>query len=466
MSAPVASGIDQGVDYRLHVRLDLPRARTRRSVDVSIPATACFDEAISELLGLLEAPQVDRPWQFASPSGTVLPNHVPLSELGLSQGMVLYLRPQRPVSPPVVRDAAEALAHEAEQAPMMRFAVDTASLAGLLGMLIAARGLPLPIADAYWAAASLTIAGAMTWARRTALLAVAATLFAGATMCLAMLGPSTRIEDLPSALLEQLGSGRSAAAVAAALGAAAATVIAAALLRVPALAIAALAASLGILTFSLLVGLLYPYAESDPAGVMVPLAAGALFCGLVLMSVAPAVATRVSGLRVPRLPSAGDTLEHSDPGTPQDVLETQAKQAHELHGGILLGIVCTCLPALFVLAQGRGWSVTLLCLATALACVMHAARHRSPLCGWCIWLLGLGGLLAAAANVQGVHWAMSAVVVLGGLVAVTGPLWQHLLDDLAPTTVVWWERAEALCVAMTFPLAATVVGVVDLIRGL
>ena len=40
------------------------------------------------------------------------------------------------------------------------------------------------------------------------------------------------------------------------------------------------------------------------------------------------------------------------------------------------------------------------------------------------------------------------------------------MGHLEPTTIVWFERAEALALAACLPLAAHLAGLFDLIRGL
>lgn len=481
--------------------MELETSSIIRALDVSIPASACTQEALPEILGLLQAPHIHRPWQLATAAGTVLAPHVPLGELGLSDGMVLYLRPQRPVQPPVVRDAAEALVHEVSTASMMRFSADAACVAGAFGLLLVLLRMPVPLPDACWVATVCAVSAAVTWVKKTPLLAALSTILAALSVSMLVLNPLGSLSDLPGALASGLPTGITTASYGAGLVAAGlftgTWTYAGTDLRL----ITAAFTTTGILVFGLIALLLYQFPDTNPAGSLTPHAAATVMAGMLVVSLAPALSTRCSGMTVPRLPSAGGSFEESDTHNTQEELQQQAGRAHGLHDGMMLGAACVLTPALLWLggvgdiagsvitsilssivggeASGefagalasaftdtKHGSITALCICACVASLMHAMRHRSPISGWALWIVALAALIASAANVSAVHWAVQAAVAMACLLAVTGPVWAGRLSNVAPTTVVWLERAEALCVAACIPLAIHIMGVVELIRGL
>lgn len=64
------------------------------------------------------------------------------------------------------------------------------------------------------------------------------------------------------------------------------------------------------------------------------------------------------------------------------------------------------------------------------------------------------------------HPIAAAIVGITGMTALSSPLWISRLGSPQPTTVAWLEKAESLLVAAVFPLAAHLMGLFALIRGL
>ena len=61
---------------------------------------------------------------------------------------------------------------------------------------------------------------------------------------------------------------------------------------------------------------------------------------------------------------------------------------------------------------------------------------------------------------------MVAFAAVAAACAAGTPLWLPRLPNLEPTTVVWFERAEAAAIIAVIPLAVQLTGVFAVIRGL
>ena len=197
--------------------------------------------------------------------------------------------------------------------------------------------------------------------------------------------------------------------------------------------------------------------------------------------IAPGLCTRAAGLTVPQLPAAGQSLAVAD-NTPAHTPPSRATRAVTLYEGVLLGTSFAIVAALLLLtavyflplssppAVAAGWSRAL-CLCLGGAVLMHAARHGLALATWALMLVALSTVLAATVLCytpdRSWSWWLSMAIIAGIWIAgMTAPLWARYLGRLEPTTVVWWERAEALALAATLPLAAHCGGLFLAIRGI
>ena len=63
-------------------------------------------------------------------------------------------------------------------------------------------------------------------------------------------------------------------------------------------------------------------------------------------------------------------------------------------------------------------------------------------------------------------WVLSVIVGLIVVAMLSVPVWAGKLQQIEPTTIVWFERAEALALAACLPLAAHLAGLFEFIRGL
>ncbi len=419
-----------------------------KELDVSLPVAASLDEVLPEITALMNAPTLTRPWRVVTAAGRPLDHSVPLARTRLNDGAVVLLRPLSATPAPVLRDAAEALAHSVATKPPRGIAAAGTwlGLACLAGVLGAAFGW----AWGFAAAASAGF-GIHLWARQTRSLALAIVVSSAAAAGLAIGEPRL-------------------SAMAAALGAAGALgLLHLARLGSPTLTGATGAASL--LAFLGGAGAQLPGLGNQAAAG----GAAVLIAALALCAIAPTACTRLAGLRVPQLPTAGEDLADVEATQPDS--ERRARRARALYEGVLLGTCAAVLPAVALLttsgygAGARGWA-QLACLLFAAAVLLHCARHSADRASWALALMGLGACagvcgIAGRAGAHGdFYWPIFLAAGLVILALATACLWAPLVGRVEPTTRVWVERAEALALALLLPLGCHLLGLFDLIRGL
>lgn len=442
----------------------------RKEADVALPLAASIGESLGELMQLVDAPIFTVPLQASTAGGKAIPLSTMLERTPLRDGSVLIIEPVEEKPAPVVRDAAEALAHNAAAGLPAQSATVWAG-AGLLAassIVAATLGL-LP-------AAMLVALGAFIlalWTRSALLtcLCIAAAAVAGWVFI------SPQEAERPWALW--------AGCVGALI----------ALAACHATKLGGMRLSLATLTTALLcaigaAGSLLPGAQgADLVGTQAPEvvpsagAACALAATVILLAGAPSFTTHLVGLKVPQLPTAGQDLNVSD--SVQDDVDQRADRAGLAYEGVCIGAAVAGLTALAFLAVMPVSSTNLvtvlfaqlLCVALAGATVLHAVRHARVVSSW-----ALTGLALAATAVAAIYaarcwsalttsppwsiWVLSALAV-GVLAAmVSTPLWASKVALAAPTTIAWCERAETLAIAACLPLAAHVAGIFLLIRGL
>ena len=413
-----------------------------RDIDVTLPTSSTLSEVLPELARLVELPEVHRPWQATTAGGAVLDMHTPLYALKLHDGATVALRPQEPAPPPVVRDAADALAGAAESARQVRGLDAAATFAGLAALLLLARVFsPWPVA--LGAVALLALAVASIGRSRAAFAAVPllAGLAAGAWVAGAGGGDT-------SALGLGVLAGLIAAAVAVGIG------VALGLAGAAQVAFTAAVCVLG---------------GAGAAGVWLPgpLAAPALtvLAGVLGVMATPGAATRAAGLTVPRVPTAGEEFDRSDDY--QHDVDARSAAAATIASAISAAIAACCVPALFWLGRAGGAWTFEFCLGVAAALVVYASRQHWSVPRACLTAVALSAVIAAAAAAAKTgHPACIAVAALAALAAAATVAWAPRVPDVEPTTIVWFERAEIAATIAVIPLAVHLTGLFDMIRGL
>ncbi|KAA8721948.1 type VII secretion integral membrane protein EccD [Corynebacterium phocae] len=446
----------------------------RREMDFSIPTNVSLDEVMGELTDLMDAPTISKPWRASTAAGRTINHAVPLAQTTLADGSLVLLRPHTPPPAPVIRDAAESLA--AAEAHLDNQAAITAW--SLIGVALAATvlsfftGWPLALAGAGVLSLGLALGSHITGrsvetgpknshGRQTAA-------FASSTLTTGALSAAGFVADL------QLGL----------FAASAALTFIGLLLHITALATARLkgtAATLAILCALAATGAYLPGLQPPPAtGPTLPpalevlsahthlaIAAVTIAAALILITAAPAVTTRLAGLSIPQLPTAGEDLGVSD--IDYTAIESQTRRARHLYEGCLLGSAIATTPAFAVLAlfPGATGYLQALCVTALVACLLHASRQVTALGMWA--LLAITAQAATAASVLAglhPHWATISTAAIIIAAMTTSTLWHKFLRNLEPTTMVWIERAEALAVVAIIPLCMHLSGVFVWIRAL
>lgn len=417
-----------------------------RDIDVTLPTSSTLAEVLPELARLIDLPDIHRPWVASTAGGAPLDMHTPLHRLKLYDGCIVTLTPAEPAAPPVVRDAAESLRAAAEGAGEARGLAAAAGMAGAAcaGLLTGAfTGLPAALA-----VGGLALVVIAMFTRSAAMFAPVPYVLGAAAGCWVS-GP--RAEWL-SAVDPAIGALVGAVASVAVTGAGA-------VLGLAGPAQVAFACTSGAVTACSAVGAWFP-------AVTAPAALGVLACVLAVM-VTPGVASRAAGLRIPRIPTAGEEFDTSD-GYQADV-DTRSARAVTIAGAMTAASAVCAVPALGVLGWRGGAWVLGFSLCTAGAVGLHALRHhyavpRSALVGFALAaaLAGVG----AAARTPNPHPVAVAVAILAVLLVGSAPLWAPRLGELEPTTVVWFERAEMAAIIAVIPLAVHLTGTFAMIRGL
>lgn len=415
-----------------------------RDIDVTLPTSSTLAEVLPELARLVELPEVHRPWQATTAGGAVLDMHTPLYALKLHDGATVSLHPQEPTPPPVVRDAADALAGAAESARQIRGLDAAATFAGLTAVLLLARVFaPWPVA--LGAVALLALAVASIGRSRPAFASVP--LLAGLAAGVWVAGGGDAGTDYVS-----LGFGALAALLTAAV--AVGIGVALGLAGAAQVAFTAAACVLG---------------GAGAAGVWLPspLAPPALtvLTGVLGVVATPGAATRAAGLTVPRVPTAGEEFDRSDDY--QHDVDARSAAAATIASAISAAIAACCVPALWWLGRAGGAWTFAFCLGVAAALVVYASRQHWAVPRACLTAVALSAVIAAAAAAARTgHPACIAVAALASIAAAATVAWAPRVPDAEPTTIVWFERAEIAATIAVIPLAVHLTGLFGLIRGL
>lgn len=412
-----------------------------RDIDVTLPTSSTLAEVLPELARLVELPEAHRPWQATTAGGAPLDMHTPLYALKLHDGASVALHPEEPTPPPVVRDAADALAGAAEAARQVRGLDAAATFAGLAATVLVARAY-LPWHAALGVAALLALLVASVGRSRPAFAAVPVLTGLCAGLWVAGAGQGT----------ESAGLG----ALAAALSAVVAVGVGAALHLAGHALVAYVAATCALLASGAL-GVWLPGPLAPPALT--------LLAGVLAVMATPGVATRAAGLTVPRVPTAGEEFDRSD--AYQDDVDARSTTAAAIATALSAAIATCCVPAVLWVGRAGGVWACALCLGAAGALVVYASRHHWAGPRLCLTAVALAAVVAAAAAAAQVgHPACIALACLAALAATTTVIWAPRVADLEPTTVVWFERAEIAATIAVIPLAVHLTGLFDMIRGI
>ena len=455
---------------RITIRIDIPdSAYPSTCIDLAVPRNSSIAEILDEVLTLADAPRISRPWQATTAAGVLIDAAQPLAHTPLTHGSTIVLSPHRDVEPPVLCDAAESFIDHGTT----RQHTGLTTLSTLVGIILIMCCAMSPLTGIIPLGAKFLVVALLTLVVLTRMCSTASlfndspdgdstgALAALSILCLTSvictcLGALSFIIPFPIAS-SQLSAVPWAGLVTALCGAT--MLITCHILGTPPLRLTvACATALTVIACTSAAFAL----TSTPSSI----AATTCVIATVLVSLSPWLSLRFAGLRVPQLPSAGQDFNVAD--IPIDNPEARASRATALLDGILIGTVACAIPAMIVLSlRGDGYTAAL-CAASAGAVLAHAMRHRSILALWSLWSWGMTSIAAIGLCLlfAGKNTPLLCIGALGALICTTAPLWAHHIKTLSPTTLNWLERFESLAVAATIPLAAHLLGIFSLIRGL
>lgn len=444
----------------------------RRRVDIALPTQVPFADlfpTIARFCGLDATDFNKQPGGWAlqrlgqPPFGQ---SATPESE-GLYDGEMIYLRPKSAEMPAMESDdIADEIAsmHDGpgRWAPtdIPKLAVGAATTGLLAGAVMLARSGP------HWTGPAI-LAGVMTIVLVVAAVATsrAAGQAVGATMLAATALPYAFIAGVAGiAATSQSGSGSTflhGTGLGALVGFALATAVAIiSMFGVGAgrpaffgLAVAGGFGALAALIIFLANGAL------SAAGVAVVVA----FLALGLTTFLPAIAFRIAGLAMPRVPASADDLRNDALLAPQKDVKTRAVAADHIVSGAVSGMALTCVGAEIALGFGHGWApaATLAVLSCGLLLQSRLFRGRIQR----LALLGAGYAGLAWLGVAYPHiWNIPALLIGAGVVVGVGAR----LPTNRPSP--FWGRAadimDTICVIALLPLGLYVAGVLTLVQGI
>ncbi|ALC05050.1 hypothetical protein CDES_02985 [Corynebacterium deserti GIMN1.010] len=446
---------------RVSVRIDLTVGDMPVAVaDLALPAGSSIAEILDEILELTGAPHISRPWVARTAAGAPIDSGLPLSATQVAQGDVIVLSPQRELPAPIIRDVAEALVeHSADhRAGHLLELMTCAGIVGISTLLFS----PL--------AAEINVA-----ARLAMLLGICALLL--------LWLPTHRTPVLSSALPIALSIGASVAsavfvststgdsshAVSWILLSVSGTLLVACgvvhLVFRPALLGTATLVTIA-LHLLVLAGTSALWDRhvledfSGPASVTIAVST-------IGLSLAPKLAAQLAGVRVPTLPTAGQDLSVSDAPLPEP--EKRIKKTKTLFDAQMLGHATVCAPLLLLSTSPGTWVSILFAACVAIASLLHANRHQVAIPVWSLMVvaaLGSVSMIVSAAFSPNPSPAWIIFSALVALVLATVGVWVAKIPPLEPTTIVWLERLETLCLAASLPLALHVLDVFGMLRGL
>ncbi|GAB2501231.1 hypothetical protein CATRI_02255 [Corynebacterium atrinae] len=430
------------VDHILRLTVRFQVGAYRREADLALPAGSALADLIPEIVSLCGAPRISRPWLATTAAGLPLDPAIPLHQTSLDHGSVVVLSPRHEIPAPVIRDAAESLA-ATTSGPRAEGTAIAGTVAGCLGAaVLVSQG--QPVSHALAAAAVLALV-MLLWRRNSAALSLVAIGFATAAAAAFVGETSADPFDYATLSWQAFAAG----------GALVLTLLLTTFIGGPGPRVAAVLLALVAMACIAASAAYLPSPDAPAAFVAAS--------GILGMALIPGLAVRTAGLKIPRLPTAGQDLQIADSVQPD--VNLRAVRALRIHEGLAIGTAMGVVPALLYLGNQGGGFVLGLCVASAGATILHAGRHHQAAAVWAWLSVGLAALVGACLAVS--SYPLQIAIALGLVAAaLSAPLWAAKVSELEPTTVVWWERAESLAVAASLPLAAHLAGLFLLIRGL
>ncbi|MBP2365825.1 type VII secretion integral membrane protein EccD [Pseudonocardia parietis] len=455
---PALPAADPEPGHRVRVSVLTPRGRA----DLALPADVVLAELVPmvrELVGRAGTTGVPQAWRFSGSGGGPLPPDRTLDELRVHDGELLHLGPARPVpAPPVLDDAAEAVAHTVREAGEGSGAAGWAGpAAAVLGTTGACAVLstvdgPLRLAAVATAAAGALIA--LVVARRCTASggAADARTATGAALCAVPAAATAGLLALPAPagagalLLAAAGAGCAAAA-----GQAIARAVSPVLLAV---AMACTGTALAALARLLL--------DAPVGAVAAGLAAPALAAGPLL----PRLALRLAGIPAPDVPADAGGLPGAEQVLPGDVLAARARLARGLHSGTLAGTAVPAVGGAAVAAATGGWTGAVLLAVTATVLLLRARALVEPVPARVLAGTAVVAVVSVAVPVALTVEAPVRIGVAAGLLLAVAAGAATARARPSPPTRRALDVLELVLTAAAIPAALAAMGLFGLVRGL
>ncbi len=455
---------------RISVRIDLTVGDMPLAMaDLSLPAGSSLAEILDEVLHLTGAPHISRPWVARTAVGSPIDPGIPLSQTQLEQGGVLVLSPERDLPAPVIRDAAEALV-ELSAGTRTTGLVDLLSITGLgaAALVLAAPTAGVLGMDVRLGIMAVLCVIILAWLPRSRVHPQARVpitravlpILISASVALAVLVTVTGTVNGTSAASLSVTDSPSAWSLLCAACAGLVSVLILHLLFRPALLSSATLTAVFLTLMVTAAGTAIFRADdnfSGPAAVTIAVA-------MMLISFAPNLAASLAGLRVPTLPTAGQDLAVSDNGLSDPTVA--AGKAQTLYDAQILALSLICTGLIIFTAYPGTWFSTLLAFTTAIAALLHSIRQNRAIPTWSLMVLASAAILTTiiSATRQEDSWAALILGILIAGVTLSLAVWIPRIPAPEPTTIVWLERVESICVAAILPLALHLLDVFGMLR--
>jgi type VII secretion integral membrane protein EccD len=425
---------------------------SRRRLDVTLPIGVPVADLLWDLVEMLGESDGSLParWALVRVGGHALDPELALSDQGVVQGTMLFLRDiTRPDPPPAIDDfaAGVAISVDAQRGRWTRNSAP-AMLVGSAAACLAAAGLVLLLAGDREVRTTVGLPGAA--------IAAAAGLALSRRLGRRAFGGLVALSAVPLWAAAGAGlaglSGASATVILAAalgsvgVGATVAILVAGEVVLVP---------SVGIIAATLVPAFALGVCAVVGAG---PMQAAALLCPIALGSLAlPArLAVRLAG------------INHSDTAS----ISARARRGRQLLAALLIGIAVLLIGSSAVLAVSGGWFAWSLVAASALGVAAKARHFRFAAEVAPLLAAGLAGLVlleypliaAFAIGPKGAGGATAMLTADALILAAAGSLVREW--DLSPRLRRQLGRLEATATAATVPLALGALGAYEAVARL
>lgn len=484
------------LDSAIRVRVDfLPPDAAARRADVVVPGDVAVAEVLPELLDVFgSGPAPGASWRVRLPDGSAADPERGFAAAGVRDGDRLRIVDDPgPVPAPLVTDVTDALADSVPGVGVADGWVGSvAAVAGTVAMVVAALAMsptdPVLAAGLLGAFALAAAAGARIAFRRGGSAPTVAVLCAQAVVASGVAGSA--LTGVPVADAASDWRFPAGAVPGAALASAVALIVSPARAAVAAATAAIGAAGAVLAVFSGVAAVLLAVAGTVPA------AAGTLACAAVALTMAPGICVAVAGVRVPRIPAAGEPFADDSPDAPsgrapegdgtrgpgggggsdgvgpggvggRDGVGAVAHRAGRLLDGAMAALAVVIVVASLPLVSGAqaGATATALVAAVLVSLLIQSRGHARSIPSGALALAAAALLIALAwAQWHYGRWPVALLLVLPVLAANALPAMPA--TRVSPTARRAMELAEATALAVSLPLAAAVAGVPEWAGGL